>query len=60
MNNKTPPYNTGKVLIGSRYSPPLRPVSQTQDDMALQRALLSRDSSVRVRLTNLINALKGE
>lgn len=41
------PYNTGKVLIGSRYAPPQRPVSNSADDMLLQTALLAKSVTLR-------------
>lgn len=37
--HKTPPYNTGKVLIGSRYEPPQR-IEFSRDAEHLQAALL--------------------
>ena len=37
--NRIPPYNTGKVLIGSRYEPPKR-IEYSQDAERLQSALL--------------------
>lgn len=37
---KTPPYNTGKVLIGSHYTPPQRVTPPTRTESMLQRALL--------------------
>lgn len=37
--HKTPPYNTGKVLIGSRYEPPSR-IEFSRDAEHLQAALL--------------------
>lgn len=37
---KQVPYNTGKVLIGSRYEPPKKPVYLSIDEERLQRALL--------------------
>lgn len=37
--HKTPPYNTGKVLIGSRYEPPSR-IEFSRDAERLQAALL--------------------
>lgn len=36
---KVPPYNTGKVLIGSRYEPPSR-IEFSRDAEHLQAALL--------------------
>lgn len=56
--NKVPPYNTGKVLIGCRYDPPLRPVSHTADDMALQSALLSKSSTLKSMFAILTTATK--
>jgi hypothetical protein len=53
MNNKTPPYNTGKVLIGSNYVPPRQPVSQTPDDMTLQSALLNKNSTLKTMFATL-------
>ena len=53
MNSKTPPYNTGKVLIGCNYVPPQKPVSQTLDDLALQRALLDKNSTLKMIFAKL-------
>ena len=36
------PYNTGKVRIGSRYTPPKRPSELNKDELLLQRALLNK------------------
>jgi len=43
---KQTPYNTGKVLIGSMYTPPQRP-SNSADDMRLQTALLAKSVTLR-------------
>lgn len=37
---KTVPYNTGKVLIGVAYQPPVQPQYMDADACLLQRALL--------------------
>lgn len=41
----TTPYNTGKVLIGSRHQPIQRSVTLDQDALRLQRALLGERES---------------
>jgi hypothetical protein len=40
MTDRTPPFNTGKVLIGSRYEPP-RDWYPSQDAYDLQTVLLT-------------------
>jgi len=37
---RTPPYNTGKVLIGCRYEPPRPNYVMSEDAYRLQTALL--------------------
>lgn len=37
---KTVPYNTGRVLIGSNYVPPVKTWTPSRDQLTLQRALL--------------------
>lgn len=37
---KTTPYNTGKVLIGSNYTPPVKHQPLTRTEAMLQSALL--------------------
>ena len=39
---KTPPYNTGKVLIGCNYTAPRRITQLTRTEAMLQRALLGK------------------
>ena len=41
-SNRTPPYNTGKVLIGCRYVPPAPNYVVSDDAYRLQTALLMR------------------
>lgn len=38
---KVTPYNTGRILIGSRYVPPVRHWTPSRDQLTLQRALLT-------------------
>lgn len=48
------PYNTGKVKIGSRYTPP--PTPMTRDEERIQAALLG-DSAPRVSWLWIILAI---
>lgn len=51
----TTPYNTGKVLIGSRHQPIQRSVTMDQDALRLQRALLGeREHSVAAWLLYIV------
>ena len=36
------PFNTGKVKIGLRYTPPKRTPTMTRDELRLQEALLNK------------------
>lgn len=40
MQDRPLPYNTGKVLIGSRYEPPRENLVVSEDALHLQAALL--------------------
>ena len=37
---KTVPFNTGKVLIGCNYTPPVKPYTPSRTESMLQSALL--------------------
>ena len=47
--NRIPPYNTGKVLIGSRYEPPRR-VEYSADAELLQAALIGVEMPLEARV----------
>jgi len=51
------PYNTGKVRIGSRYTPPKRPRNLNKDELLLQEALLSKPRRLNTGLILYIGIL---
>jgi len=51
------PYNTGKVRIGSRYTPPKRPRELNKDELLLQEALLSKPRRLNTGLILYIGIL---
>lgn len=52
MQKRALPYNTGKVLIGSRYEPPRENLVASVDAERLQAALLG-ERSPSIRLADL-------
>ena len=46
MQKRTLPYNTGKVLIGLHYEPPLQKYENSADADLLQSALLRRPQRI--------------
>ena len=50
------PYNTGKVLIGLRYTPPLPTIQG--DAIKVQSALLSPRATPARGITNIMNYLR--
>jgi hypothetical protein len=48
MTNKIPPYNTGKLRIGSMYEPP-RYNNMTEDESRLQNALLGMPDTTDIQ-----------
>lgn len=46
MQRRTLPYNTGKVLIGLHYEPPLPKYENSADSDLLQSALLRRPQRI--------------
>ena len=53
MNTRPLPFNTGKVLIGSRYEPPRR-YEMSRDMETLQRKLLEEGLGRRARASAAI------
>lgn len=47
-HHKIPPFNTGKVAIGSRYQPPRR-YDLSEDSERLQEALLDNEEARKAR-----------
>jgi len=52
MQKRALPYNTGKVLIGSRYEPPRENLVASVDAERLQAALLG-ERSPTIRLSDI-------
>ena len=56
MRQKTVPYNTGKVMIGLCYVPPIRDDNVSKDMYRLQTALLkSNDDGLFKRFRSMMN-----
>lgn len=56
---KATPYNTGRILIGSHYVPPVKTWTPSRDQLTLQRALLQPASQRPGIVARAINAFWG-